>query len=96
MKWLIGVALILVILLASHRLLLVPDGGAEPVENGLREFTICGKARTSSTDPFMNPLANRIMEATGKGTGRGARVGSWSLDRQADCDVYYHSVWNTD
>jgi hypothetical protein len=87
---LIGVAAVFVILLPPHR------GGAEPVENGLRSFEICGKARTSSTDPFMNPLANRIMEATGKGTGRGARVGSWSLERKADCDVYVHAEWNSD
>ena len=90
MKWLIGVALLLVILLTSHWLLLVPDSEAGMVPNGLQQFTICGKARTSSADPFMNPLANRIMEAT-RG---GARVGTWSLEKKADCDVYRHFVWD--
>jgi hypothetical protein len=88
-KWLIGVVLLLVILL-TPLWLLVPDGGARLVQNGLRSFEICGKARTEG-DPLANPLASDIMSAT-----PGSRVGTWSIEWKADCTVYYHSVWGSD
>jgi hypothetical protein len=82
-RLLIVVVVALVILLTPLWLLRAADDGL--VQNGLQQFSICGKARTSSADPFMNPLANDIMEAT-----PGARVGTWSLEKKADCDVYRH------
>jgi hypothetical protein len=87
-RLLIVVVVALVILLTPLWLLRAADNGL--VQNGLQSFTLCGKAQTSSADPFMNPLANRIMEAT-RG---GARVGTWSLEKKADCDVYRHFVWD--
>jgi hypothetical protein len=85
-KWLIGVALILVILLTPLWLLRITDSGNWMVQNGLQQFVVCGKARAArGDDPMSGPLAARVMEASG-----GARVGTWSVDRRAGCDTFRH------
>jgi len=90
-KWLIGAALILVILLTPFWLLRITDSGNWMVQNGLQQFTICGKARApEGADPMSSPLATRVMDATGKGTGRGSRMGVWGIEKQGGCHTFVH------
>ena len=85
-KWLIGVVLLLVILLTPLWLLRITDSGNWMVQNGLQQFTICGKARASEgADPMSSPLASDIMDASG-----GARVGTWGVDEQGGCHTFFH------
>lgn len=88
MKWLIILLLAVVVLLVPLWLLRAADDGM--TQNGLRTFTICGKARASEgVDPMSSSLAMRVMDAT-----PGSRVGTWSVKRGVDCDVYRHFVWD--
>jgi hypothetical protein len=83
-KWLIILLLAVVVLLVPLWLLRAADDGL--TQNGLRTFTICGKARASEgADPMSSSLAMRVMDAT-----PGSRVGTWSVKRGADCDVFIH------
>jgi hypothetical protein len=89
-RLLIVVVVALVILLTPLWLLRAAGDGL--VSNGLREFQICGEKRTSeAADPFMNPLANDIMDAT-----QGSQKGIWGVQRSEDCDVYQHYPPNLD
>ena len=90
-RWVLGVALILVILLTPLWLLRITDSGNGMVQNGLQQFTICGKARApEGADPMSSPLATRVMDATGKGTGRGSRMGVWGIEKQGGCHTFVH------
>lgn len=80
-RLLIVVVVALVILLTPLWLLRAADDGL--VSNGLREFQICGKARTP--DPFRNRLADDLI-----GVPPGGRIGTWGVQRSEDCVVYQH------
>ncbi len=91
MRWVLGVALILVILLTPLWLLRITDSGNWMVQNGLQQFTTCGKARApEGADPMSSPLATRVMDATGGGTGRGSRMGFWGIEKQGGCHTFFH------
>ena len=85
-RWVIGVALLLVILLTPLWLLRVVNSDAELVQNGLQSFEICGKARASEgADPMSSPLASDILAAAPV-----SRKGVWNVRTQDGCDTFVH------
>ena len=85
-RLLIVVVVVLVILLPPHRLLRIMEGGDGMVQNGLQQFTICGKARApEGADPMSGRLASDILEAA-----PGSRMGVWGIEEQGGCQTFVH------